>query len=338
MKNAFVILGISGDLSKRKLLPAFWEVARDRNDVDLVGYSRSKVEVKDICPHSDYSKITLLRGEYTNLSELFQILSSKNYDHIDFHLALPTEIFPQIIIQIVTWKVDFKIILEKPYFKNEEELSEISKFDNLFPGKILLIDHYLGKAGFRTLLESSIELTSENTIQINFLEEMGVEGRGGFYDKVGIIWDIFHSHILQILTKLLSIKLKISKVEVLSSIYNQIKSKNYKMELGQYEGYISDLGGISLDSKTPTEMDLKFELFLLDKNFKIHVVAGKKRSWTESSLNINNEIFDLKSDNPLSAYGFLYNEVLDKKYDDFLRIEEAKLQYQICKELSSSHI
>ena len=74
--------------------------------------------------------------------------------------------------------------------------------------QIFRIDHYLGKE----LVENLSVLRFSNLIfeplwdrkyirnvQITFTEDFGTDGRGGYYDKYGVIRDIIQNHLLQVM-------------------------------------------------------------------------------------------------------------------------------------------
>ena len=77
--------------------------------------------------------------------------------------------------------------------------------------EIYRIDHYLGKEMVKNLLVLRFgnELFSGvwnnkhiSSIQVSFKEAFGTEGRGGYFDTIGIIRDVMQNHLLQVLTLL----------------------------------------------------------------------------------------------------------------------------------------
>lgn len=74
--------------------------------------------------------------------------------------------------------------------------------------QIYRIDHYLGKEAVQNLLamrfantifEQSWSSSAIDHIQITVAEDLGVEGRGDYYDETGALRDMVQNHLLQIL-------------------------------------------------------------------------------------------------------------------------------------------
>ena len=70
------------------------------------------------------------------------------------------------------------------------------------------IDHYLGKETVQNMLVFRFANTVfepvwnrryVDHIQISFVEDMGVGGRGRFYEEVGVVRDVIQNHVLQLL-------------------------------------------------------------------------------------------------------------------------------------------
>jgi len=70
------------------------------------------------------------------------------------------------------------------------------------------IDHYLGKEMVQNLLTMRFSnlffepLWNRNfieSVEIEFKEDIGTGGRGGYFDKVGIVRDIIQNHLLQVM-------------------------------------------------------------------------------------------------------------------------------------------
>jgi len=142
--------------------------------------------------------------------------------------------------------------------------------DNFEEKDLYRIDHYLGKEMVQNLLVlrfSNIwfeQIWNRNNVHCVFLtfkEPFGTQGRGGYYDKFGIIRDIIQNHLMQVLTLLAmeppvkvdspeaSDQIRDAKVAVLKSVQPITLDECY---LGQYEGYTDDPTITDKQSNTPT--------------------------------------------------------------------------------------
>ncbi|HFC47159.1 MAG TPA: glucose-6-phosphate dehydrogenase, partial [Dissulfuribacter thermophilus] len=106
---------------------------------------------------------------------------------------------------------DTRVVLEKPIGKDLESSREINDMVARFfdEGQIYRIDHYLGKETVLNLIAlrfaNSIFTTNwdHNTIdhvQITVAEQVGIEGRWGYFDQSGQLRDMVQNHLMQILT------------------------------------------------------------------------------------------------------------------------------------------
>lgn len=103
------------------------------------------------------------------------------------------------------------MVMEKPIGYDLESSKEINDaVADVFTGdQVCRIDHYLGKETVLNLLAlrfaNSLFITNwdHNTIdhiQITVAEEIGIEGRWGYFDQSGQTRDMMQNHLLQILT------------------------------------------------------------------------------------------------------------------------------------------
>ncbi len=103
-----------------------------------------------------------------------------------------------------------RVVLEKPIGRDLESARAINIQVGRFfeEAQIFRIDHYLGKETVQNLLAlrfaNSIFERLWNTdviehVQITVGETVGVEGRGGYYDKSGALRDMLQNHMLQLL-------------------------------------------------------------------------------------------------------------------------------------------
>ncbi len=183
---ALVIFGVTGDLTKRKLIPALYELKRANKltaPLHIIGFARRDwsddtlnelihdfvnefIESSDI----DVEKISFLsknshyiRSQFTEevgYKNLAAYLKKINVDNVLFYLATPPESYPEIIQRIgehglakqeTGWR---RIIIEKPYGRDVEtsEALEGLAHSVFKESQIYRIDHYLGKETVQNIL------------------------------------------------------------------------------------------------------------------------------------------------------------------------------------------
>ena len=92
--------------------------------------------------------------------------------------------------------------MEKPFGRDLESFEELNKklSDHFSEDHLYRIDHYLGKEMVQNLtvlrfsniwFERIWNADSVQCVMLTFKEPFGTEGRGGYFDKFGIIRDIF---------------------------------------------------------------------------------------------------------------------------------------------------
>ena len=129
-----------------------------------------------------------------------------------FYLSIPPSIFVPVAQNAARecQTGDTRVIVEKPFGRDLQSSRELTAAlaSELSEEQTYRIDHYLGKE----LIENLTVLRFSNimfqplwnrnyirNVQINFSENFGTEGRGGYFDNYGIIRDIMQNHLLQIL-------------------------------------------------------------------------------------------------------------------------------------------
>jgi glucose-6-phosphate 1-dehydrogenase len=135
-----------------------------------------------------------------------------------FYCATPPPTFPLIVRQLgsagmalqhdVGWE---RIVIEKPFGTSLKTARELNaRVNRIFREEgVYRIDHYLGKETVQNVLafrfaNSIFEPIWNNhfvdSVQITVAEELGVEGRGNYYDRAGALRDIVQNHALQLLS------------------------------------------------------------------------------------------------------------------------------------------
>lgn len=300
-------------LYKNRLLPdEFLIIGAARKDLDDDSFRESVAAL--LKPHEDgepgsvcmedflkniyyhqlaYDDITSYNTLSERLDELEKI--GKPGGNRIYYLATPPEIYTSIsdnlgisgmANQESGWR---RIVVEKPFGRDSataRALNERIK-SHFSEGQIFRIDHYLGKETVQDVLmfrfanaifEPIWDRTYIDHVQITTAESLGVEKRAGYYEKSGVIRDMFQNHMLQLVT-LIAMEppavfdadcVRDEKVKVLKSIrpFNMEEIDTY-LALGQYgEGEIEgqvvpayrEEEGVSEESLTPTFAALKLYL------------------------------------------------------------------------------
>src|ERR1700727_1786806 len=189
---AIIMFGASGDLAKRKLMPALYDLAFHSclaPSFRLLGFARTKMSDEDFrksageflpkgqeegadeAKKSEFLKcLQYFSGDYDD-PEAFQKLS-KRLDEIDseggiggnrlFYLATPPEVYPHVIQQLKKANLTkskgdkswTRIIIEKPFGSDLASAKELNKtvLDSFEESQVYRIDHYLGKETVQNML------------------------------------------------------------------------------------------------------------------------------------------------------------------------------------------
>ncbi len=248
-----VIFGASGDLTRRKLVPALYNLAvsrslpsgfavvgvarRDKGDDGFRGEMKEGVASfsrrKPIDPSvwADFEKgISYVAGTFEN-PQTYEKLRT-HLESLDaergtcgnrlFYLAVPPAEHGVIVSGLRGAKLVqpasaeraggpwSRVVFEKPFghdLRSARALNDTiaTVFDE---SQVYRIDHYLGKETVQNLLvfrfanslwEPLWSREHIDHVQITVAEDIGVEGRGKFYEQTGVTRDIVENHLMQLL-------------------------------------------------------------------------------------------------------------------------------------------
>ncbi len=172
-----------------------------------------------------------------------------------------------------------RVVVEKPFGVNLETARELNRvIHSVFAEEqVYRIDHYLGKETVQNLLVFRFANTifepiwSRNyidNIQITVAESVSIAERAAYYDRAGVLRDMFQSHILQLLAVVAmeppstfeADTLRNEKVKVLKAV-RRISGQDAPgfIVQGQYQGYL-DEPGVLPDSRTATYAAVRLDV------------------------------------------------------------------------------
>ncbi len=200
-----------------------------------------------------------------------------------YYLATPPHVYSDITLSLghadmlredAGWR---RVVVEKPFGHDLASARALNDalHQVLAESQIYRIDHYLGKETVQNVLmlrfaNSIFEpLWNRNYVdhvQITVAESVGVKHRARFYDRVGVLRDMFQNHIMQLLSLVAmeppasfdADSLRNERVKVLRSVRPiPVDEIQAHAVFGQYQGYLEE-EGVASGSRTPTFAALRF--------------------------------------------------------------------------------
>ena len=273
-----VIFGATGDLCRRKLIPALYNLHTKGllpDNLVIVGTSRREIS-KDAwlsminADQFDEAFLHRLAWQPSDLGNPESLGNLPWAEDRTYFLSVPPERYESAIVNLTDAGLledadRSRVIIEKPFGTDYQSANHLQSVvsGRLREKQVYRIDHYLGKDTVNNILAtrfSNILLEPLwnrqyiDEIQIFASETIGCEGRAQYYETSGQVRDMLQNHILQVLaliameppSKMDAREVRREKVKVLAATR---LSEN--IILGQYDGYRNE-EGVDPRSGTPT--------------------------------------------------------------------------------------
>ena len=316
------IFGSTGDLVRRKIIPAFRELKV--KDLEIIALGRKdftkETYEKFVCDDNcfddferepQYHKADF--GDTLICERCGEFLDAEEINY--FYSAMPPKNIGLILSYLGKLKRDgyqIRALIEKPFGESLDDAKKLKKLveeEDLLE-EVYISDHYLFKDEILP-----IKPVDFKKLKIVSLEKVGLENRIGYYDDIGALKDMVQSHLLNIVFRFLKNPGGVfKKFEVVS------------FERGQYDGYTKELGRES-DTETFARVVLNAE------GKEIELITGKKFDSKIAYIEIDGKKIGLVSDK--NAYSELFLNFFSDKREKFPTLDDAILAWKIIDKIES---
>ena len=220
MTTKLLIFGITGDLSRRKLIPALERITQTGtyDNLEIIGVSRREVDesmlIRDSGLASRTSIVTMDLSKPEDYERLKTAVNLSEDDQLLIYLSVPPAASGQIVQLLgqAGFNDDrVKIMLEKPFGTDLESAKRMAEQINAWfdDEQVYRIDHYLAKemaqniVAFRAhnaLFAHVWDNSAIEKIEIHAYESIDIEGRAQFYEQTGALRDLVQGHLMQLLS------------------------------------------------------------------------------------------------------------------------------------------
>ena len=302
--TTIAIFGVSGDLSRRYLLPALDEICQSSDvsaRLSILGLSRRELSAGEILPKragglaDKFEFLQMDYGQAADYRKLKSKLTELDCRQVIFYFAVPPQAVLPIVRHLGTNKLNgpkYRLLMEKPFgtdLKSAKAL--IDEINQYFKEEqVYRIDHYLAKEAAQNI---SVFLGSNalfrdvwnnkfiEKIDIVAEESIGVENRAEFWEQTGSLRDFVQSHLMQLAALVLMepcpdvFDFSMVQPRRLAALKNLELAASGAAVKAQYDGYRKEAG----NPKSKTETFVWLELKSNDPNWRgvpIRLMTGKR--------------------------------------------------------------
>ncbi len=344
MQTVFLVFGITGDLMRKKGIPALFSLYKKGllpEGFRVVGFSRKQWDV---------SAVRMLVGtalgsgvpaeDFATFADTFQIIQGEGSESSSYpalkaaigtpdlllaYLCVSPELYVEVLHNLGEQKMlsakNTRILIEKPFGHDLESAEALQKLLLTYTTEeqVYRVDHFLAKEAMIDL--SNFKNTEITSIEVYLNEALGVEARGASYDPVGAFRDVGQNHLLEAAAALMGDRAQaLEELHILTP--EEIKTNTKR---AQYEGYQA-IEGVAQNSQSETYFKVESHFKHAGKEIPLILESGKRLPWRREVVVTlsNGEKKTIPFESGSNEYEMLFKEAFAGDRSRFVSMREVE--------------